>query len=583
MTRALSGSKCIPLADGAEPSDTQPAVIISGEDSLFLARLSTAARRIWSMSVHTGLFLLMLGTAMGQLDPSAGIQPFSTQVGGQYDSIDLATSNISLTIPIIKKDGKTPFSYQLVGNYHAYIVTPGAGNGYFVVSSGIATTLNEWGGGLSGTPVVGNLGAGALGAVAGGFVPPNLQDLGVWVSYTINYISCVNPNNGQNERSEVDNGFEVIDPTGAAHGVGLSVNINVFNYADGGCGGGPIVTGSPAQTIDGSGYQVVATLNPAKNGYSVVVYDRSGNKQSTLTIPSGESAQTADPDSVTASLFRSNTSGVTTYTDTLGQTVLTSAPGTMISRNGAPDVYTYTDVNGNPQSVQVNYTQYTQKTNFGCADYPQSGLGYFPTSVVLADGETYGISYEATPGYSGDITGRIAKLTLPNGGYIAYGYSGGDNGIDCEEEEVPVLTRTISDNNGNVGTWTYSSVKTPHVPGYYTTDVVTETDPLGNTTTYQFYNNYLTEKLFKDVNLGTLSTTVTCYNGFNTNQSACISPTPSTFTTALTIFQTDVYTTVGASTSLVETVYDHTSGVVGASVGDLLAAGANRRQLRPHV
>lgn len=41
-----------------------------------------------------------------QTDPAAGILPFSTQVGGPIDSIDLATSNITLQIPIRSKAGK---------------------------------------------------------------------------------------------------------------------------------------------------------------------------------------------------------------------------------------------------------------------------------------------------------------------------------------------------------------------------------------------------------------------------------------------------------------------------------------------
>ena len=56
------------------------------------------------------LFLSLLAiSSVAQTDPSAGIQPFSTQFAGEYDSVDLASSNISLIIPILQKNGKFPF------------------------------------------------------------------------------------------------------------------------------------------------------------------------------------------------------------------------------------------------------------------------------------------------------------------------------------------------------------------------------------------------------------------------------------------------------------------------------------------
>ncbi len=228
-------------------------------------------------------------------------------------------------------------------------------------------------------------------------------------------------------------------------------------------------------------------------------------------------------------------------------------------------------MNGNPQTVKVNYTQYTIKTNFGClTDYPYSGPAYFPTSVVLADGETYGLSYEGTAGYAPDITGRLAKITLPDGGYIQYQYQGTYNGIVCGGNGiVPTLLRTIGDNNGHTSTWKYVSAVNFN-NGLYTTTTVTETDPVGNTTTYQFYGEYQTEKIVQDVNLGVLSTTVTCYGGNNSSQSGCISPTNLTWGAYFPNTQTDVYTTIGSSTSLVETKYD-TAGPHGYSYGDVLA------------
>lgn len=66
------------------------------------------------------VILLSLQISMAQSDPTAGVTPFSTQLGGVYDVVDAATSRVLVTIPVRDKDGKMPFPFKLVGNYHAY-------------------------------------------------------------------------------------------------------------------------------------------------------------------------------------------------------------------------------------------------------------------------------------------------------------------------------------------------------------------------------------------------------------------------------------------------------------------------------
>src|SRR6266700_1509402 len=56
--------------------------------------------------VRLGLaFLFLLGSALAQTDPNAGIPGFSTQLGGQYDSVSPATSKIEVAIPGRRKTG----------------------------------------------------------------------------------------------------------------------------------------------------------------------------------------------------------------------------------------------------------------------------------------------------------------------------------------------------------------------------------------------------------------------------------------------------------------------------------------------
>ena len=91
------------------------------------------------------------------------------------------------------------------------------------------------------------------------------------------------------------------------------------------------------------------------------------------------------------------------------------------------------------------------------------------SSIDLPDGASYQITYEGTPGFSGDVTtGRIASVKLPTGGTITYSYSGANNGITCADGSAATLTRATPD-----GTWTYAHTE-PASPAPWTTTV---TDP----------------------------------------------------------------------------------------------------------
>ena len=72
--------------------------------------------------------LSLAGPGLAQTDPAAGILPFSTLAGGQYDSIDLATSNILIIIPIRSKAGTIPLNFNLTENNRIY-KNPGSSNG----------------------------------------------------------------------------------------------------------------------------------------------------------------------------------------------------------------------------------------------------------------------------------------------------------------------------------------------------------------------------------------------------------------------------------------------------------------------
>jgi hypothetical protein len=217
------------------------------------------------------------------------------------------------------------------------------------------------------------------------------------------------------------------------------------------------------------------------------IYDRSGNMSGT------------DPDGVKLSFTQTGPPWNTTYTDTLNTTVLTSL--TNGGYNDASDTYTYLGGDGINHNVTVSYSTYTQKTVYGCTGITDltGGGAYFPTTITTPEGN-FSISYETTPGYSPDITGRIATITYPSGGSVTYAYSGGSNhGVNCNSKVVPTLSRTVNDNNGNSSTWTYVNTNDSGTSGNFTVTVdfpYAHCDSRNSTTVYNFAGGFQTEAAY---------------------------------------------------------------------------------------
>ncbi|HXJ43487.1 MAG TPA: hypothetical protein VNH18_29665, partial [Bryobacteraceae bacterium] len=155
------------------------------------------------------------------------------------------------------------------------------------------------------------------------------------------------------------------------------------------------------------------------------------------------------------------------------------------------------------------------KTNFGCSGISE----YVATSsslvdrVTLPDNSYYQFNYEGTPGYSGDVTGRLASVTLPTGGTISYTYSAGNNGITCADGSAATLTRTTPDTAGG-NPWTYAHSES----GTAWTTLIT--DPQGNQTNLNFQGIYETQRQVSQLINGSqtlLRQWTTCYNGNTSN------------------------------------------------------------------
>ncbi len=416
--------------------------------------------RFWITSGLALILLLAHPCLMGQA--ATGTPPFSTSIQVPEGALDVANNNVHIPIGVIDKAGREmPFYYTL--SYDSLIWYPSSVSG-----------TNTW------TPVA-NWGWHGETEVATGYI-----------SYRTNLDSCSYFSGGRLYKLYFNSYTSWVyhDTFGIAHSFSFAYIIgnppsqcnlgSVYKYTE------------TATTPDGSGYTMTATATP-----SAQIVARDGSNENP-PLQSSSGAGTAI-DRNGNEISASDSSGTTTFTDTLGTSVLTASG---LGTQASPLIYSWTNPSNNPSSIQVNYTNQIVRTNFGCSGVVEYYNASVPlvSSIILPDGASYAFSYEPTPGYSGGVTGRLASITLPAGGTIYYNYSGGSNGINCADGSTPTLTRTTPD---STIPWTYvegSSV----------------TDPEGNQTTYQFSGLYQTEMdaYQGSSGTGTLKTTVyTCYNG----------------------------------------------------------------------
>jgi RHS repeat-associated protein len=404
-----------------------------------------------------------------------GSPPFSSSTPSTFDTVNDANLNVSFAVPVVSKAGRgIPFNYSLVYNNSVWVPYNSSG-------ASVWTPVPGWGWGSANSATTGSVTY--LETQASCYYPPGGGPGGTmyyWNVYVFDYY---------------------YDPNGTQH----QINKNVSSWTSSiPCSNGASFPNTASGTLtDGSGYSY--TVNSAPGA---LVYPPSGL---TITVPAGGATQGGVTDTNGNSVSFSTSSGTTTFTDTLGLTALTvSGSGTYSS----PMTYTYAGPAGQI-SVQVNYSVYTVRTNFACSGITEYGPTQISlvSSITLPDNTSYSLTYEATPGYSGDVTGRLASVTLPTGGTISYAYSGGsNNGIICQDASVPTLTRTV--NPG--GTWTYA-----HTEG--TSTSTTEiTDPDSNQTVITFDGVYASSDQYEEQRTiyngsqssgNVMETINTCYNG----------------------------------------------------------------------
>jgi hypothetical protein len=432
---------------------------------------------------------------------ATGVPSFSSFGGGPFDTVDEANGNVSFAVPVVSKAGRgMPFTYSLV--YNSSVWVP-----YNSVGTSVWTPVPYWGWGSANSATTGSV-TDSVTLASCEYPSGPGGTMYYWYVYTYDYY---------------------YDPNGTRH----QINKNVSGWTSSiPCSNGASFPPSASGTFtDGSGYSYTVYA-----GLGAWIYPPSG-----LTIGAlvGGQTQGSVTDTNGNSVSFSGSAGTWTFTDTLSLTALT------VSGNGtssSPITYTYTGGAGQA-TVQVNYSAYTVQTNFGCSGITEYGATqqYLVSSIALPDGTSYSLTYEPTPGYSGDVTGRLASVTLPTGGTISYSYQGSNNGILCGDGTPPTLQRTTPDSSPNY--WKYVRTETALTQGMSWTTTVT--DPDSNQTTVNFWADYAGDAYVTERQAASLETVVTCYNN---SPSPCSSSSNSTAIT-LPITQQTVTTTLGSMES----------------------------------
>ena len=418
------------------------------------------------------VFLSVAAACASAQTPGTGLYALGSFDSRGFDSINLGNLNTHFEIPIVSKQGRgLPFNYSLVYDGLVWSAVAGSGSSYWQPDT-------SWGfhGSLDGTGLTGYMTYDALSGVCS--VPNHYGNI-----YQYDYTNYV-----------------YHDPYGANHAFNYHVHYGCPVDSNGNPTNAQPQPSGDGSSRDDSGYTF--------NGSSI--FSRSG---ATINAPyahtTGSSGTIADTNGNTITK-----NGDGSFTDTLGVTEL-SVQGSGTA--GSPRTFTYPVTNqqngATTAAVTVAYTTYRIMTNFGCGgtDFHRNDVynADLPSRVTLADGSSYSLSYEATPGGPGGaVTGRLASITLPTGGQISYSYSGGCGGGINTDGTPGTLTRATSD-----GTRTYTRAT---VNGNATS--TTLQDEKGNNTVLQFtVANGLFYETHRQVYQGAVGNSLlmernTCYN-----------------------------------------------------------------------
>jgi YD repeat-containing protein len=418
----------------------------------------------------TSFLLFLVLVACSSASVLCQSRPFGSYDNYSVDSIDLETLNVHLNIPIFQKPGRgipiNLFYTYDSGNSGAWSYPP-----------------LQWNAGQPwqdpSTNITGSLSFDVQTAPCSDGDDDHIETYYQNFSYT-------DPNGGQHSFPDLlisrlcprETGAPDVTSDTAADGTGLLVsNVVVINTGEN------ILAAKGTITLP-NGAQFNITPGGFAQGVGVLQQDMNGNQTSI-------------------------TNGV--LTDTLGLNAVSYVVLNNSSTNSSA-AWQYTDSNGHPQQVVVNYEVYALTDQFGTPGVSAvngyigcSGANtaepFFIQSIVYPDGTSYQFTYETfAPGNDIDgnptgctgTDGRITSVTLPTGGVIHYTYSGS---LTTSTYSLG-LTRTTTD-----GSTTYSVVEAPgdqpfpnpagplngQFPGAYPRATqTTKVDAAGNTSVITF-------------------------------------------------------------------------------------------------
>jgi RHS repeat-associated protein len=479
-------------------------------------------------------FLMMILAIPALSQVATGTYPYGTYDKPGLDTINVGSLNVHFAIPILNKTGRgIPFTYNL--SYDSSIWTPASVSGAM-----------RW-------QPVGGLGWNAQTAAMSGYV-------------TASYSTNRSGSGSCSTTTERWTQYVFHDPIGKAHPFNgmTSISLTFCNNRETSTNSGPLI----ATATDGSGYSI----------------NTGGAGTSNWTITSAVGTVINGP-------YNTQT-GLGTYTDPNGNQITANSSGQFIDTTGKvaltlagsgqdSNTLTYTNTKGNPQTVTIFYTTYTVQTAFGCSSIGEYGptATSLISSIQFPDGSVYNFSYEPTPGVSGNVTGRLAAVQLPQGNTISYAYSGGNEGIECADGSTAGLTRTMNSDSGSAASTLSYTRTSPNGAGTSHTEAV---DGLGNHKAYDFVESsnqpsgvtaayYETNrKVYQGAESGTaVVARNTCYDG-------AASPCTSTFP-SLPFSQIDTYETLnGLETHGTTTFYNAYGAQTAAEVWDFASETTSR-------
>jgi YD repeat-containing protein len=364
--------------------------------------------------------------------------------GGGPDIINLANLNSHIAIPVLHKAGRgTTFTYDLSYDSSVWYPVGSSGN-------------QNW------QPVI-NWSWRAITEITTGYV-----------SYSTGQIKCYDSPPGFYWVTTYSH-FAYHDPFGVVHYFSTPTLASCSGFSE----------SATVTATDSSGYNAYFDASPGAIVYSSVGTTfnpplQQGTGIGSFTDRNGN---------------KINVDGSGHFYDTLSGTapVLTVA-GTAPSNTS----FSYTAPSGATASYTMSYRTYTVKTSFGCNGVAEYGPinNSLVDRITLPDGSFYQFNYEPTPGFAGDVTARLASVTVPTGGTITYTYTSGSSGnITCADGSASGLTRQTPD------TWKYTRTAEP-AAAY----VTKQTDPQNNDTLIQFQGIYETQRDIYQVAAPTFST-----------------------------------------------------------------------------